>query len=230
MRIAVCDLDKQLIARLKFIIYRFAELHRLDIVIDCYLSGEGVLKKPSNYYGIIFLGYKLSGINGLDTAERLRKSGNAAGIVFISDNTDFVFDAFKVNAYRFLLKSQCDTEIEPILKDYFFKTSICIKIGEDNICISCDDIYFLEADNKHCFIHLRKEILNCNKTMGSIYSALPKNCFAKTNRAFVVNLKHISRYNNEIITLKNGETLHPSRNYYKSFKEDYRRYCDACLI
>lgn len=39
MRIAICDFDKDFLSHLKRIVYRYAELHRLDIVADCYLSG-----------------------------------------------------------------------------------------------------------------------------------------------------------------------------------------------
>ena len=101
---------------------------------------------------------------------------------------------------------------------------IWIKNAEDTVCLTTDDIYYLEADNKHCYIHLKNSSLYCNKTMAQVFKVLPKSHFLKTNRAFIVNLNHISRYNNDIITLKNGKTLHPSRNYYKTFKEEYRRF------
>ena len=233
MRIAICDLDKSFLLKLKNIIYHYAERRRLDVVADCYISGEEILNR-GNYYNIIFLGYRLLGKNGLETAEKLREGKINSAIIFISDFTDFVFEAFKVSAYRFLLKSGCETEIWSVLDDYFYGIRndypLLIKSNDDMVCINTGDIYFLEANNKHCYIHLENEILNCNRTMARVYDVMPKNHFSKTNRAFVVNLNHISRYNNELITLKNGEVLHPSRNYYQSFKEEYRRFLRPCEL
>ncbi len=233
MRIALCDLDKNFLTRLKGELYHYAELNKIEIVVDCYISGENMIKSDINY-NLIFLGYDLKGNNGLKTAEILRENCNNSPIIFVSDRTDFIIDAFKVCAFRFLLKSNWTNELFAVLDDYFKKFSkdypLWVKSGEETVCISTGEIYFLEADNKHCYIHLKSETLYCNKTMARVFSVLPKSHFSKTNRAYVVNLNHISRYNNDVIVLKNGKILHPSRNYYKSFKEEYRRFLRPCEI
>lgn len=227
MKIAICDGDRNFLSHLKKILYQYAETRRLDIVADCFLSGEKLLREKT-YYNIVFLGYHLCGINGLETARLLREERIDSSIVFISDYTDFVFDAFKVNTFRFLKKSANEGEIYSVLNDYFGKMGedypMWIKCGEDIVCIGSEDIYYLEANNKSCLIHLKNETLKCNRTMAKVFALLPQNNFSKTNRAFVVNLSYISRYNSEVIILKNGESIHPSRNYYHSFKEDYRRF------
>ena len=227
MRIAICDLDKGFMSYLKKTIYRYAQIHRLDVVADCFLSGESVLS-DSPHYNIIFLGYELLGINGLETARQLRQNQVNSCIIFVSDNMEFIFDAFKVDAYRFLRKSVNEKDLFGVMDDYFNKIGgdypLWIKSGEEVVCISTKDIYYLEADNKHCYIHLKDEILYCNRTMAAVYRILPKNQFAKSNRAFIVNLNHISRYNNDYIVLKNGENFHPSRKYFKTFKDQYRSF------
>ncbi len=227
MRIAICDWDKNFNKKIKNIIYSYAELFRIDIVVDCYTSGEFLLNSKVNY-NIYFLGYKLDGINGLITAEKLRIKNSNTTIIFVSEYTDFVFDAFKVNPYRFLLK--------PIKKDIIFKTldeyfenygtdyPLWIKSKDNTTCLNTSEIYFLEADNKHCFVHLKNEFLKCNRTMAKVFGVLPKNHFSKINRAFIINLNYIEGYNNEQVLLKNNISLHISRNYLKTFKEEYRNF------
>ncbi|MBQ6847633.1 MAG: response regulator transcription factor [Clostridia bacterium] len=227
MRIAVCDLDKGFLNRFKAALYRYAEEHRLDIFAECYVSGESI-EQSGYYYNLIFLGYQLAGINGLDTAKKLREKKNNTTIIFISDSTDFILQAFKVSAFRCLLKSKWEAELYPLLDDFFMEKSanypIWVKSHADTVCLCTEDIYYLEADNKYCFINLEKETLSCHRTLSQVYGALPKSNFTKINRAFVVNLNYISRYNNDAIILKNGKILHPSRNFYKSFKDEYRRF------
>lgn len=103
MRIAVCDLDKNFLKNFKDMLYLYAGEKKIEILTECFVSGETLISNITDY-NLIFLGYDLSGINGLETAKILRKKQNNAPIIFVSDYTKFVFDAFKVSAFRFLLK------------------------------------------------------------------------------------------------------------------------------
>ena len=60
--------------------------------------------------------------------------------------------------------------------------------------------------------------------MGSVLSVLPKNCFYKTHRAFIVNFAYIDKYNKETIRFTNGEYAKISRNIFVSFKEALSSY------
>lgn len=232
MKIAICDIDKIFLSKIKDMIYKYAAANKFEAVAECYVSGESIVDRKD--YNLIFLGYDLGGKNGLQIASNLRERGVGCPIIFVSDRTDIILETFRVQAFGFMLKSQWEQRLTPLLDDFFKKMGadypLWVKSGEDMVCISTDDIYYLEADNKRCHIHLRDKTLISNRTMARVFELMPKNHFVKTNRAFVVNLKHIRRYNNETITLKNGETLHPSRNYYKSFKEEYRRFLRPYII
>lgn len=225
MRIAVCDIKKEFLEKIKSIIYKYADFHRLDIVVDCYSHGEALLCSKIQY-SLIFLGYELQGKNGLETAVSLRISNNYSSIVFISGNTDFVFDTFKVNPYRFLIPPLNQSDLYKLLDDFFTQFGndypLWIKNGEETFCLNTREIVYLEANNKHSVIHLQREAIPCNRTMARVFDVLPKNHFTKINRAYIVNLNFIAKYNNDTVFLKNGEKVHISRNYFKNFKEEYR--------
>ncbi len=224
MRIAICEKEKKLAEKTKNIIYNYAEINRLDIVVDCYSHGESFLRTKVQY-NLIFIGYELMDKSGLDVAKTLRLSNCSSFIVFISSNTDFIFESFKVNTYRFLVPPINKDDIYAVLDDFFQKFGndcpLWIKSGEETYCLSSSDIYYIEADNKHCVVHLQDESLPCNKTMAKVSKVLPKNHFIKINRAYIVNLSHIIKYNSDNVFLKNGMIVHISRNYLKNFKEDY---------
>lgn len=225
MRIAVCEKDQTCANIIKKHIYRYAEVNRLDIVVDCYSHSETLLCSKI-HYNLIFIGYELADKKGLDLAKEIRSFNTISSIVFISENIDIIFETFKVNAYRFLVSPINETELYSLLDDFFRKFGsdypLWIKNSEETYCLNSEDIYYLEADNKHCFVHLKRESLFCNKTMAKVYEVLPKNRFIKINRAYIVNIYHIIKYNNENIFLRNGDTLHISRNYLQNFKENYR--------
>jgi len=91
-------------------------------------------------------------------------------------------------------------------------------------------ILYLEANNKYCYIHLENETILCKKTMARVFDALPKIYFQKINRAFIVNLNAINKYNAQNVDLKNGETLHITRTYYKNFKQEYLNFFNPKIL
>jgi DNA-binding LytR/AlgR family response regulator len=227
MRIAVCDKDKNILQNVKYKLYDYAETRRLDMVVDCYVSGEAIFNSK-NRYNIIFLSYDLAGENGLNIAKRIRCHDNHTVIIFMSDDAEVALKSFEVRPYRFMIPPINTQDLYNVMDDFFREyATICpiwVKCGEDTVCLNTGDIVYLEADNKHCIIHLEDEELRCNKTMAKVSSVLPPYCFCKINRAYIVNCNHIKRYNNESVSLTGKHSLHISRKYNTSFKTQYREF------
>lgn len=224
MRIAICDSNITQLKKLKQALYCYSNSQKTDFIVEEFLNGEALLKSK-NKYCLIFTEYNLSGINGLELAKIIRKRNQKTEIVFLSENTDFVFESFKVSPYRFLTKPLNQEILFETLRDFFNSYSENYPLWVTNqintYCLNVDDIVYLEANNKHSFIHLKDEVIPCNKTMARVFATLPQNVFKKINRAFVVNLNYVSKYNNEYVFLKSGENLHISRNYRAYFKQEY---------
>ncbi len=233
MRIAICDKDKGCAEKTKKMIYDYANERRLDLLVEIYDSSEALLRSVNDYL-LIILDYHINGLNGLETAKHLRANNCSSTIIFLSSYTDFVFESFMVMPYRFLLKPLDYGVLFAVLDDFFLnniaRRPLWVKNGDDIFCIRANDIFYLEADNKNCLIGLKNESLRCRKTMARVYGTLPKNQFCKINRAYVVNFNYISAYNSDIIRLANGKNLHVSRNYYKSFKKEYKFFANPQVI
>ncbi len=233
MRIAICDCDNIFAKQLKHKLYLYSNKYKLELVIDIFSSGEKLLNSP-NKYALIFIEYDLPGINGLKTAHNLRKNNKFSKIIFTSHNTDIALEVFCVSPFRFLKKPIKDSTLEKTLSDYLNDTgchyAMCINNGSDTFCINTNEILYLEACNKYCYIHLNRETILCKKTMARVYDALPKFHFQKINRAFVVNLEVINKYNTQNVDLKNGETLHITRTYFKDFKKEYLNFLSPVVL
>mgnify|MGYP002521524728 CR=1 FL=1 len=233
MKIAICDNDINCLKKSKNAVYEYLNNRNIDSVVDEFTSGDALLKSNFNYL-LLILEYDIGDLNGLETAKLFRIRNPQCAIIFLSGCSDFVFDSFKVNPYRFLLKPLKKDALFGALDDYFGTKSndrpVWVKSGDDTVCFNTGDIYYIEADNKNCIICLEGISVHCNKTMARVYGALPKNHFCKINRAFVVNFDYISAYSNDSIYLSNGESLPLSRNYYKSFKKEYLSYANPCVL
>ncbi len=224
MRIAICDKDGNFSNTLKQKLYSYSNKSKYEFYVETFKSGEELLKSKNKYI-LIFIEYTLPGINGFETAKELRRRSNFCKIIFLTAYTDFVFDAFTIEACRFLTKPLSNTMLVNTLNEVFASKAcsdpLFVNIGGNTLCLNIEEIFYLEADNKYCYIHLKKETVLYKKTMARAFEVLPKSRFQKINRAFVVNLNYIDKYNSDSVFLKNGKELHITRTYYKNFKRNY---------
>lgn len=226
MRFAICNADSKYSSLLKKTIYAYAEKHKLDIYVECFVTGKEMLN-THNKYNLILLSNNLHYDNSFTVAEWVRKEMPLTDIIFESDRPEHFVDTFKINPYRFLLSPVTPLKLNSVLDEYFEIRGndyfLWVKSGLETHCLNTSEILYIEADNKHCHLQLDSTRLCCNKTMACVFDALPKNHFIKIHRAFVVNSNYINYYNRENVYLKNGDSLHISRHYYKEFKAEYER-------
>jgi len=233
MRIAVCDDERRFLDGLKDAVYTYSNMHRLEVAIDEYMCGEDLLNSSVNY-DIVLLDYQMSGIDGLETARVLRRKNINCTIIFVTSFPQFVYESFEVSTFRFFEKPVNPEKLHKALDDYFelFGNNypLLLKVNRDTVCVQTNDIVYLEADNKKCFIHLVDKQLHCSKTMAAVSKLVPQNIFYKVNKAFIVNFNYISSYDREYIYFKNDERVHVSRKYLSSFKEAYRKFAKGRAV
>ena len=98
-KIAVCD-DEQIFG--DDVVKKLKEQSE-HCEISEYISGEELLNS-SMEFDMIFLDIEMTGINGINAAFTLRERGYDGMIIFLTSHTEFMPDAFKVKAFRFLDK------------------------------------------------------------------------------------------------------------------------------
>ena len=99
IRIAIVDDEKVIREQIK----KLVEKKQIDCEIDTYGTGEDLLKADS-VYDIIFLDIQMDGMNGIDTARALRQKADNTVLIFITGVKEYVFDAFDVAAFHYLIK------------------------------------------------------------------------------------------------------------------------------
>lgn len=99
MRIAVCDDEKEV--RDMFA----GRLHELypDAAISLYQSGDELLLAEGQP-DIVLLDIQMPGKNGMETARDFRRNHKEAVIIFVTALEDYVFQAFDVGAFHYLVK------------------------------------------------------------------------------------------------------------------------------
>lgn len=110
MHIGICD-DQQ--AARELAKYRIKKIYP-DEIITCYKSGEELLGEK-DLPDILFLDICMPGINGMETAKKLRSKDKNMIIIFITAVEDYVFQAFDVGAFHYLVKPFTEEKFMEVL-------------------------------------------------------------------------------------------------------------------
>ena len=111
-------------------------------------------------FDIIILDIEMGGVNGLEVAERIRRSDENAMLIFLTGHSEFAIDGYTVNAYRYMLKGGsdylCMRQIASIISEY--KQSVNIFMIElKGRIFSCKykEIFYFEVLNKTAILQAR---------------------------------------------------------------------------
>lgn len=228
MRIAICDDEKE-------IRDLYAEkLRRLFPLADLeqYQSGEELLaadRQPD----ILLLDVQMPGRNGMETAKQLRRSSKETVIIFVSALEDYVFQAFDVGAFHYLVKPFDDKKFAEVLaraaeqyeehkKAESRMPSLVITKGGEHITVRIEDIVYAEVFDRKVIIHTMDSDIEYYGKMKELEQKTGDD-FYRPHRAFLINFNYIRKYDATTIYLRRGQALMAKQNYH-DFVKSYLRF------
>lgn len=226
MKICICDDDLHIHEEIKqFIGEFFAETDMPEIL--CCNSGEELLSlySESKEYDIIFLDIEMAEINGIETAQEIRKFSPDAIIIFVSSHKNYVFDAFRCEALHFLVKPIDKAEFEDVFNRAMNKyrstrNFLPLQWQNTRMNIRTSDILYVEGYRRHLKIHTANESFEASGNITAAYEKLREHGFLLIHQGYIVNMQYIKRFNATDVVLENGAEVMMSA----------RRRADALLV
>ena len=111
MRIAICDDEKSMGQILEEKVKKLLP----DAVVEKYLSGDDLISsgfKPD----ILFMDIQMPGKDGMETARIVRQNNKDMILIFVTAVEEYVFQAFDVGAFHYLVKPFLDDKFEEVVK------------------------------------------------------------------------------------------------------------------
>ena len=202
-----------------------------DCAIEVFETGSTFLAAKQKF-DLVFLDIRMDGPDGIQTAKMLRARGSRAIIIFITALKEYVFEAFDVSAFYYLLKPLDKTKFLEVfaravkeIKQYRQQEQarLCIKTGGRNIALCQNKILYIESHGKKVEIHTEKENFLIYSSMGKLEEQL-ENTFYRCHRGYLVNMAYVLEYTSDSIRLSNGETIFLAKEKYSEFVKAYMRY------
>ena len=228
MQIAICDDEKSIGLILEEKIKKLLP----DAVIDKYLSGDELIASGCEP-DILFLDIQMPGMDGMETARILRQKNERMVLIFVTAVEEYVFQAFDVAAFHYLVKPFSDEKFEKVVKravrsieKYSENQSdekyMMVQSGGSHMKVFLKDIVYAEVYNRKVIIHTRDTNIEYYGKLQEL-SEIAGADFFRTHRAYLVHFKYVQKYDANCVTMENGAALIAKQNY-SEFVKQYLKY------
>lgn len=229
IKIGICDDKPEILEKYNRILYEIAEEERIVISVRAFHSGEQLLfelDEDTNEFDLLYLDIEMGELNGIETAKKMRNKGCKAILIFLTDNSSYVFKSFDVMPFQYILKSEITKDR---FKDIFMKALKEKKHGDEEL-FACEfqDVKKVIPLNDICYFDVQNRIvtLHCMRDTFSFYAKLDKICeqlhnrwFVRIHRSFIVNLYYVDRITTKTILMVNGDEIPIGSTYLKTVKD-----------
>ncbi len=234
MNIAIVDDMRNEAAQLENVLKEYAAINKLSLKVTCFPSGEDFLKDYQPYaYTVIFLDIYMGGMNGMETAEKLRELDGNAFIVFLTTSTEHIWSAFSVHAYDYIAKPASSEKLFKVMDDLLKKQTdlntktLDFSVNKTEYHIPYQDIVSIcTAETNYLNItDIHGQCFHPRHTFSNVCDELsPDSRFLLINRGVLVNMDYIIHFDNgdcylrgdlryRIFTKKQSETEQKWQNY-----------------
>ena len=244
IKITICDDDKAVQKILRHKIEMFCKDAGTVSNIVCLDSGEEVLHEDP-MSDILFLDIQMPEKSGMEIAEELRRRRCKTILIFVTALSEYVYDAFDVGAFHYLVKPFSDEKLRDVLaralRQYEEQCSldgpvsgqsgeqqaeesrvILVKRGGISTKVRLDDIVYAEVFNRKVMLHTTREDIEYYGKLTELSEQVGDD-FYRTHRAYLVNLKYVEKYTATTIWLEKGTAL-VSKKQFPGFVRRYMRY------
>lgn len=228
LNIAICDDEKIFTDKLK---KRLLDYNN-DFQIDVFQLGRKLLENPVKY-DLIFLDIEMPEMNGMDIAMELRKIKYEGHLVFLTSHMEFMPDAFKVKAFRFLGKPVNDLDFEETIKECekeILNNKKLIVHSTDGIkFINLNDLICFETVKYYTYLYTKEGSIETRKSMREWMDILGTEHFIQVHKSYGVALRYIDTIESDFIVMKYTEIRVPisrrkAGNVKKAFFDYIKKY------
>lgn len=232
MQIAVCDDEKEI---REILAEKVTRLYP-DAVLLFYSSGEELLLSDSQP-NILLLDIQMPGKNGMVTAREFRKNHKDTILIFVTALEEYVFQAFDVGAFHYLVKPFEDRKFEEVLRKAVNehedkkisiadnsdkKANLMIMTGGKHITVIIEEIVYAEVFNRKIILHTLRGDIEYYGRMKELQKKVGED-FYRPHRAYLINFNYVRKYDAITIYLEKGQALMAKQNYHE-FVQCYLRY------
>lgn len=237
MNIAVCDDHDECRKNLATLLDRYVESRHRAISVAVYDRGSDLLEEAQRIGGfdLYILDVLMPRLNGIELGRQLRASNFDGKILYLTASEEYAIDAFRVNAFGYLLKPVKEEELFGLLDAVVASVSsrrdkgTIVKSKDSSVKLSFDSILYAELERKKVVYHL----VNGRTVEGTairigfsdaVQQLLQDKRFALCGASMVVNLHYITAVGADSLLFTNGLQLYIGKRASRDLRSVWSDY------
>lgn len=222
LSIAVCDDEVIECCSIAGKIKEILEEMKIPCIIRQFQSGRELLQAPESF-DIVFLDIIMGDLDGMKTAQIFRGKAFDKILIFMSSSREFVFDAYDVEAFQYLLKPVDEKKLKNVLQKAVLKTEsrsqefIIVSRERQKKKLFLDDIYYFEIRGRIVDVHGAEGSFTYYEKIGELENMLRDKGFFRCHKGYLINLRYVAGYNRQYVILDNGENIMIAKRRYEEF-------------
>ncbi len=228
--IAICDDEADFLDWLEKALMRYAEEAGEPFKIIRFGEGRQLLEARTEKLNLIFLDVRMPGLNGIRTAEEIRKKDEGVDIIFLTSMIQHAVSGYSVKALSYLvkplpydvLKAELDRWLGSIKKRDEVFWAVQNDAGTYRIMLK--SLQYIETYNRNLLIHTDQDRIVCYKKLRDVEAELSPHGFSRSHSGFLVNLFYVEAVEKLEAKLTSGGSVPISKQRKKKFMEDLAAY------
>lgn len=224
IRIAIVEDEEQYAEQLRRYLEKFSQEYRQELDVNLFYSGAALLESYRGQYDILMMDIEMPLMDGMTTAERVRRQDPEVVILFITNMAQYAIRGYEVGAMDYMLKpvtyfafsqrlNRALTRIRSKQKHYLI---ISVRGGAQKL--EAESIRYIESQGHNLIFHTVSGDYTTAAALKDVEEKLEGLSFFRCNKGYLVNLAHISGVSDGC-ALVHGEKLLISRARKAEFME-----------
>lgn len=227
IRIAIVDDADAICETIELFLKNFSKQNGISIEFDSYYSGEEIIRKlQQSYFDCIFLDIEIGAKSGIDVSKYLREIQNneTTEIIYVSSHSQYAIDLFDYDPITFLLKPIDNEKLIQAFKKFLKRLKIneevfAFKNGKELYRIPLKEILYFESSDHKIILHTIDSEYEFYDKIDRLVGLLETQRFLSIHKSYLVNSKHIQKYEYESVLVDNGEELPIAQSKRKRIRE-----------
>lgn len=231
LNIVVCDDDPVFLQIMVEQLSKLETMHQVILRIlpfhDLQIPDENLQECDIAFLDIDF---PKEDYNGMDIARKLRAQNKKAVLIFVTNFVEYAREGYEVQAFRYLLKKELPEKLEACFALSLeqlrnAQKTYPVQVSGETIHLRIDQILYLEAWQHTVAAYLSEKQqlrqVRFYAALSNVEKDLEADGFLRTQKSYLVNMRHIVKYQAKEVVLKGGISLPASPRLYALQKQKY---------
>ena len=233
LSILICDDDANMIVAMQSTTESVLKEANVKAKILTFLDAATISEQILSNCDIALLDIDFDGAayNGMDIARKIRAWGADTVIIFVTIFIEYSPAGYEVRAFRYILKRDLNADLKAILPlalKQLNQETLPIQVNGEIIKVPLDDILYLEVQQHNVTVVTRKVMpdrkqkkYNFYASLSDLEERLEPLGFLRIHKSYLVNMKHLKKFQCREAMLDNGMTLRVGEKSYAENKQKF---------